>query len=459
MPILIPDSSPCTAATAGQADQILPADPFTALQFHFGMLLGVDDLETLAANPRGKTWLHNAWLHREGVVWGFGVTVDTTAGEVRVAPGLALDAMGRELHLDAAACVNLGAWFEAHKGDFDPPIVAAPDGSVTFDAHVVVRYRACLSRQVPAITDPCGANAADTAYSRALETAELLLEPLASTPKPLPYHRLRLLFDLDAPNVVNGTTDPGDAAIVVRREDIRNNHPPADQPGLYLAAFREYAALDTIDLAPASASDGTTTIFPEDSTTEVLLADVLGVKLLPAPGASPPWTLAAAPAPGVVTKVRPSHVATATIQELLNGPLFGPGGGGQADAGGPRVIPSTVQLAADKRSVTFRLTGPLAPMSVATAAVTVACFDDAVGWSNLDILSAQVSGAGADTVTVALKETAAGSIARLLVRGRGPEPVLGVVGTGRIPLAGVVGGPPGTKDDGHDFAIMIAVGS
>jgi len=67
MPILIPDSSPCTSTAAGQADQILPADPFTALQFHFGMLLGVDDLETLAANPRGKTWLHNAWLHREGV--------------------------------------------------------------------------------------------------------------------------------------------------------------------------------------------------------------------------------------------------------------------------------------------------------------------------------------------------------------------------------------------------------
>jgi len=34
-----------------------------------------------------------------------------------------------------------------------------------------------------------------------------------------------------------------------------------------------------------------------------------------------------------------------------------------------------------------------------------------------------------------------------------------VVGTGRIPLAGVVGGPPGGKDQGHDFAIMIAVGS
>lgn len=461
MPILIPDSSPCSATTAGQADQILPADPFTALQFHFGMLLGVDDLETLAANPRGKAWLHNAWLHREGVVWGFGVTVDTTVGEVRVAPGLALDAMGRELHLDAAACVNLGAWFEAHKGDFDPPIAPAPDGSVTFDAHVVARYRACLSRQVPAISDPCGANAGDTAYSRALETVELLLEPLASTPKPLPYHRLRLLFDLDAPIVVNGTTDPGDAAIVARRDDIRTNHPPEDQPGLYLAAFREYAALDTIELAPATAADGTATIFPEDSTTEVLLADVLGVKLLPAPGASPPWTLAAAPAPTVITKVRPSHVATATIQELLNGPLFGPGGGGggTTDAGGPRVIPGSVQLAADKRSVTFKVTGPLAPASVDAAPFTVTCFDETDGWSNLDILNAQVSGAGADTVTVALKEGPSGSIVRLVVRGRGPAPVLGVVGTGRIPLAGVVGGPPGTKDDGHDFAIMIAVGS
>lgn len=482
MPILMPDTSPCTsttAATAGQADGILPVDPFTALQIHFGMLLGVDDLETLAANPRGKTRLHNAWLHREGIVWGLGLTLKAAAGEVQVDAGLALDAAGHELHLDAASCVSLPAWFEAHKAEFDPPVVPAADGSVTFDAHVVARFKACLTRQVPAITDPCGPNAADTAYSRALETIELLLRPLASTPKPLPYHRLRLLFDLDDPLVVGGVTNPGDAVIVARRDDIRSNHPIEDQPRLYLAAFREYAALDTIDLRPATTSDGVLTLFPEDSSTEVLLADVLGVKLLPAPGASPPWTLAAAPAPTptIVTNVRPSHVATATIQELLCGPLFGNGGGGggaggggdgggggggggtTTDAGGPRVIPDSVQLAADKRSVTLKVTGPLAPASLDEDAFSVTGFDEDDGWSDVSIANVKVSGGGADTVTIALKERPTGSLVRLVARGRGPAPVLGVVGTARIPLAGVVGGPPGTKDDGHDFAITLSVGS
>ena len=58
---------------------MLPASPFTALQYHFGMLLGVDDLETAQAYPRGKIRLHNAWLHREGVVWGFNVVVQQPA--------------------------------------------------------------------------------------------------------------------------------------------------------------------------------------------------------------------------------------------------------------------------------------------------------------------------------------------------------------------------------------------
>src|SRR5215510_5817610 len=139
-----PDLVSCVAGEDG-GRELLPLNPFYALRYHFGMLLGVDDFETEQAYHRAKMWLHNSWLHREGVVWGFGVKVDETTGEIRVAPGLALDAAGHELHLEAEACLNVGEWFDKHKDEV---------GGQTFDAHVVIRFKACLTRQVPALMEP-----------------------------------------------------------------------------------------------------------------------------------------------------------------------------------------------------------------------------------------------------------------------------------------------------------------
>src|SRR5438477_7150096 len=102
-----------------EGDKLLPLNPFSSLRYHVGMLLGVDDFETEQAYHRAKMRLHNAWLHREGVVWGLGVRLDTARGEVRVLKGLALDAAGHELHLEGDACVNVGQWFAAHRDDAD----------------------------------------------------------------------------------------------------------------------------------------------------------------------------------------------------------------------------------------------------------------------------------------------------------------------------------------------------
>lgn len=101
------------ASCADAERTLLPTDPFEALHYHFGMLLGVDDFETEQAYHRGKMRLHNAWLHREGVVWGLAVQVgeaDRKRSELRVTRGLALDPAGHELHLDEDWCINVPAW-------------------------------------------------------------------------------------------------------------------------------------------------------------------------------------------------------------------------------------------------------------------------------------------------------------------------------------------------------------
>jgi hypothetical protein len=141
------DNSNCSAASSDG-----PLSPFYALHYGFGMLLGVADFETEQAYHRGKMRLHNAWLHREGVAWGLGVGLDTK-DEIRVTAGLATDAAGRELYLDKDACLNVPAWFDAHKADAEFTF-KEDNAGIVFDGHVVIRFKQCLTRQVPSLSTP-----------------------------------------------------------------------------------------------------------------------------------------------------------------------------------------------------------------------------------------------------------------------------------------------------------------
>jgi hypothetical protein len=299
--------------------EALPLDPWRSLRVRFGMLLGEEDFMTIGAYHRGKTWLHSAWLHRQGVVWGFGVELAPANREVRVLPGLALDSLGRELHLDQTACLDAGAWFDEHADDagFTPEDVP---GGKRFTAHVIARFRPCLDRAVPAMAEPCAGDARSVDYSRVVETVELLLVPGAApprTPPPLPYHRLRLLFGLEP-----ARTDEGGAVLAADQEvlDARDSIlalNPEDQPAAHLEAFRRFAALDVVDLRPATAADGEAlTLVPGAEPGDVLLAEIRGLTLL---GETGSWTLDSGT---VDVTVRWSHVATSTIQELLCGALL-----------------------------------------------------------------------------------------------------------------------------------------
>ncbi len=445
----------------------LLASPFYAPRYHFGMLLGVDDFDTEQAYHRGKMRLHNAWLHREGVVWGYDVRVPEVTGrpgvllgEVQVEPGLALDAAGHELHLDARACLSLAAWYEAHRDD-EGLEVRGTDAEVVFDAHVVIRFRACLSRQVPALLEPCAGASSETAYSRTSETVEILLRPGLSPARPYPYHRLRVLFGLEA------AASPADDDVRDARTAVLAKA-PAEQPAAYLEAFRRFAALDEIDLQPFVRPDGTgSTLFPGEEDAPVVLADLRDVTLTEQDGR---LTLTSAK---VETAVRPSHVATSTIQELLCGPLFGaaaapapapadgpapvspaadaPAGEAAAappDAGGPRVDPASVVLKGE--TITFQVSSPLSAASVEASSFVVAAYDRRDGWSTVDVKGASVKD---DRVTVDLTTAPGGNLVRLIARGTGDSPLLG---TNLVPLAGAVGGPlPGTAHDGHDFVFML----
>jgi len=380
-----PDVKSCTASE--------PADgasaPHTSLHYHFGMLLGVTDFETEQAYHRGKMWLHNAWLHREGVVWGFNVLADTANGEIRVTRGLALDRLGRELHLEADACLSVPAWFAAHREDPGFELVEAPDGTFTFDAHVVVRFKACLTRQVPALAEPCDHSSAATAYSREFETVEILLRPGLAPAREKPYRRLRLLLGVREPG-----RDPESGDLFA--EDIAVLQAPRT-----LAQFRLLAALDEIDLEP-----------PEPGEFPVTLANVTGVTLTRNSSA---LALSAAT---VDVGVRPTHVATSTIQELLTG--------SQLRSDGPRIVPNSIVIAeGPPASVILGLDQPLAPQSVTSDVFSLTAFNPATGWTDLVLDPPTLSDADSTVAMTFTGPLPAGALVRFIIRGSGTKPLLG----------------------------------
>jgi hypothetical protein len=429
-----PDIATCADPSPGRDDFL---SPFFALNYHFGMLLGVDDFATEQQYHHGKMRLHNAWLHRAGVVWGFNVRLDPKVGEIRVLPGLALDGSGHELHLDGDACVNVVEWFLKHKDDKGFAADKTATG-VKFDAHVEIRFKSCLTRQVPALLEPCDSGGSSgTAYSRMFETVDIQLLPGKAAPAATPYHRLRVLFELADPAL------PADQPVVDARNTIRSLA-TEQQPPAYLQALRKFAAFDEIDLLPAKSSDDAVRLlFPEPTGSPVVLADVVGITLDRA-GENDALKLTGG---AVDVTVRPSHIATATIQELLCGPLFR-NVGASAAASGPRVLRASVQIT--DTEINFQLDKDLHAKSVTGDAFSVTTFTDAAGWAEAAFTATTAS--GPPSVDLKLKKAlAAGVLVRVIAKGTGPEPLLG---TNLAPLCGATDDHEPPPHDGLDFVFM-----
>jgi len=93
--------------------------------FFDGQALFATDLDGIAGLNRAMRWLHNRSLHQAGVGNGYAVAGRRGDREVRVQPGYALDALGREIVLLDTAELAV------------PPVAADRDGkAVVFDVTV-----------------------------------------------------------------------------------------------------------------------------------------------------------------------------------------------------------------------------------------------------------------------------------------------------------------------------------
>jgi hypothetical protein len=162
--------------------------------------------------------------------------------------------------------------------------------------------------------------------------------------------------------------------------------------------------------------------------------------------------------------VRPAHVRTSTVQEMV-GCAAAAGGGlpppdalapgarragmpSPGDAGAP---PQAVPDSADLRgsTLTLRVTAPLDPSTVTRAAFTVTTLR-ASGWAEIRVDRAELDEAGT-TVTLRLAAAPRTRPVRVVAHGGGPMPLMGADGR---PLAGAVGGRPPVSG-GADAALMV----
>jgi len=296
-------ASPDVIITSNEqcGDVALPVNPFVSNRYHFGMLLGVADLEAEQAYHRGKTWLHNAWLHGSGCVWGLEVELRANRNEVAVDPGLAVDGHGRELHVSDVMCLDITRWYNERRPE-DLEVTDNGDGTFSFTVHVELCHDSCLDRPVPSIAEPCEGGSQDTAYSRAVERGlpRLVGGPVPDAPAPL-YPLVRQFL---------GQLPVDDDRVTTAVDDV-NAADPADRPAVALRWFRRLAAADTMNLAPEEgagawsplAGDGCVPL----AQLEVHLRDDDGTLSV---------VVDADQASTVDNLVRPTLLRTAAIQEL-----------------------------------------------------------------------------------------------------------------------------------------------
>ena len=422
-------ASPDLVLTAPSCDGVaLPVNPFVSNRYHFGMLLGVADLDTDQGYHRGKTWLHTSWLHGYGTVWGLRVELRPGSNELAVGSGLAVDRRGRELSVTDTLCVDLGLWFAENRPE-SLVVTDDGDGGVAFDLELVLCSRQCLDRPVPAISEGCEGATSDTAYSRAVEQGLPVLQPRPEPGEPddRPYPRVHQLM---------GLVEASDPLVVSALADIAAAD-PADRPALARRRLGSVLAADAIERAPAG---GVGDLFPEPEPGCVALAD-LHVHLAPQ---GEGWRVVedGADPTTVDNLARPALAPTALLQSLLVPPTVGPEALRRPDSREPGNAGDGLRLldaSLDGATLTVRFSAPLNQATVQPAAFTVTALR-ADGWRPVAVNRA---GAADDAATVALTLASAVRVrpVRVISHGTGGAPLLGQDGS--------------LLDDGRDAAVMI----
>lgn len=402
----------CQGGSETRCGTSLPDSPDCAINYHFGMLLGVDDFRTEQGFHVGRLRRHQRALHGYGVVYGYAVTFDAIHAELKVGAGYAVDAHGRDLALEATQCVGLPAWWLKHRDDDEFADVGNQDNA-TFNADVVLCYSTCLSRPVPAIADACSNTTSDIAYSRICESVQLKLVPRrndGARPPVAPvdnYHLLRVLLGLEA-----ATAASDDQWLVAQQAAIAAK-PFAERQAamdvLWQAVIARAAAASP---GPIDAENDATHTLTDDCLVLAHLTDIHIFKDNSDPK-NEVWkaTIAAISIDDRPTLL-PTHVLQNAIEPVTPAPAPSPAG------------PMLMSASRVGNAVTLVFDKSLAEASIKPAALPIYQFKNDSGWEPLSY-STPVYDNATFTVTLTLDTAPSGVRTRITVIGTGSTPLLG----------------------------------
>jgi hypothetical protein len=130
-------------------DTINPPPAALRVFYSTGRMLGVEDFQAEQDYHRGRLARALLSLHGVGTVIGLNVTMATDSDgqlEMQVAPGLAIDRVGRILDVPVTVCIRLDVWL-AQQADADM-VLAFNTGGFIF-ADVFLAFAACTRGKTP----------------------------------------------------------------------------------------------------------------------------------------------------------------------------------------------------------------------------------------------------------------------------------------------------------------------
>ncbi len=366
-------------------DPATPGDPFTRLRYSYGQLLGAEDFAAEQRYHVLRERLILAALHGHGTVWGLAISAreDSTSNTVQLicAPGLAVDALGRLIHVGQEVCLDVtGLALAPFWSELAAPPGAAADSRAR-RAFIVLSYRACLADEVPAIAPPCSDSGEGLAASRITDRWRLCLQ---AEPPPDPHALAR-----DA-------LPPG--ADLRGRLLARALNPPAAIARLWADGEEASLLLATVDLEPVGdPAERTRLLGAPDNAVRAILPDTQGIAAL-------------------VSGARLVGAAGAAPFQLLS---------------------ATAASDGTKVTVTATFSAPPAPASVTADSLRVLRFDPATGWTEPTVSSQTTTD---NAIAMDLDEDWTTTTTwQLLAIGGGAMPLLDANGH---PLRGVAGELP-----------------
>jgi hypothetical protein len=174
-------------ATTPTIDPINP--PAAALRVYYstGRMLGVEDFQAEQAYHRGRLARALLSLHGPGTVIGLNVASGTDSNgqlEVQVAPGIAIDRVGRILDVPVTVCIRPDVWLLL-QSDSDLILALGTNAFITVD--VFVGFAACSRGKTPDFASQDDYDATDAFQANRLLDSfamQLILRKESSPPLP-----------------------------------------------------------------------------------------------------------------------------------------------------------------------------------------------------------------------------------------------------------------------------------